>query len=83
MGAAILMPRDVFFLCGPWNEDYTFGGEDLDLCYRVARRYTLVYLAEVEITHHGRASTRRNVAYASPHIAVGFLRYLHKAAPAG
>lgn len=78
MGAAMFMPREVFFACGGWDEDYTFGGEDLDLSYRVGQRYPVVYYPGVEVTHYGRVSTRRNIAYAGPNIMVGFLRYLRK-----
>lgn len=78
MGAAVFMPRDVFEEMGAWDESYTFGGEDLDLCARVGRRYAVVYLPRVEIVHHGRVSTRRHLRYASAHIPAGFVRYLRK-----
>ena len=31
MGAAVLMPREVFHRGGQWDEDFAFGGEDLDV----------------------------------------------------
>src|SRR5207253_2982296 len=34
MGAALLVRRDVFTRYGPWDEDNTFGSEDVDLCHR-------------------------------------------------
>ncbi len=34
MGAALLIPREVFFTCGRWDEDFTFGGEDLECTRR-------------------------------------------------
>ncbi len=78
MGAAILLPREVFFECGGWDDEYHFGGEDLDLCYRVGQRYPLIFHPDVEITHFGRVSTRQHISYVSTQIAVGFVRYLRK-----
>jgi N-acetylglucosaminyl-diphospho-decaprenol L-rhamnosyltransferase len=78
LGAAMFMPREVFESCGGWDEEFTFGGEDLELSARVARTHDVVYLPTVEITHFGRVSTRRHVAYAAEHIFCGFARYLRK-----
>jgi hypothetical protein len=78
MGAAMLMRREVFQGCGGWDEDFTFGGEDVDLSVRVGRQHRLVFLPSVEITHHGRVSSRLNVGYSSTHIAAGLARYLRK-----
>jgi N-acetylglucosaminyl-diphospho-decaprenol L-rhamnosyltransferase len=78
MGAAMLVPRQVFFRSGQWDEDYQFGGEDMDLCYRVGHHYPVIYYPEVEITHFGRASTRQNAGPAATQIACGFVRYLRK-----
>lgn len=78
MGAALLMRRRTFEECGRWDEDFTFGGEDLELCHRVGQKYDLVYHAGAEVIHHGRACTRRHPEYASPHTAAGFVRYLRK-----
>jgi GT2 family glycosyltransferase len=78
MGAAMLMPRSVFFACGGWDEQYTFGGEDLDLSFQVNERYPIVYHPEVEITHYGRVSTRQHIGFVSMHMATGFVRYLRK-----
>src|SRR5262249_51308802 len=61
MGAAMLLPREVFFRCGGWDEGFTFGGEDLDLSARVNRHYPVVYLPTVEILHYGRVSTRQHI----------------------
>jgi GT2 family glycosyltransferase len=78
MGAALLLSRTVFFECGGWDEDFVFGGEDLDLSTRVQRRYPVVYLPEVEIVHHGRMSTRQQIGFASTQTAIGYVRYLRK-----
>jgi GT2 family glycosyltransferase len=79
MGAAMLMPREVFFNCGRWDEGFTFGGEDIDLSTRVARHHAVVFLPSVEITHYGRVSTRQNICYTSTNVAAGFAHFLRKA----
>lgn len=78
MGAALLVRRSLFVEIGPWDEEYTFGGEDIDLCTRLARHGAIVYHPGVEITHYGRASSRRHVGYAHTHTLVGITRYLRK-----
>lgn len=78
MGAALFMRRDVFVAHGGWDEGYTFGGEDLDLCLRVGRSRPVVYFPGAEIIHLGRASSRENPGYAAPNIAAGFARYLRR-----
>jgi GT2 family glycosyltransferase len=78
MGAALFMPRRVFRECGPWDESYTFGGEDIDLCSRVGRRHGVVYHPEVAITHYGRVSSRQRIGYAYTHTTVGILRCLRR-----
>jgi GT2 family glycosyltransferase len=78
MGAALLLPRDVFFGCGGWDENYMFGGEDLDLSFQVNRQFPVVYHPEVAITHFGRVSTRQHIGFVSTQMAAGFVRYLRK-----
>jgi GT2 family glycosyltransferase len=78
MGAAVLMSREVFLACGGWDEGYEFGGEDLDLCYRVGRTHALVYYPEVELRHYGRSSTRQRIGPATSEIERGFVRYLRR-----
>jgi N-acetylglucosaminyl-diphospho-decaprenol L-rhamnosyltransferase len=79
MGAAMFMPRSAFLECGGWDEEFTFGGEDLDLSLRVGRRRPLVFYPDVEIVHFGRVSTRQHIGFASSQMAIGLLRYLRKA----
>jgi len=83
MGAALLMRRRVFFECGPWDEDYEFGGEDMDLCTRVARYYAVVYHPDVAITHLGRMSSRLNIGYAHASTVTGITRFLRKTGTPG
>jgi N-acetylglucosaminyl-diphospho-decaprenol L-rhamnosyltransferase len=78
MGAAMFMPRTVFAGCGGWDEDFVFGGEDIDLSVRVGRGHRVVYHPRVEITHYGRVSTRQHIGFASTQMAIGFARYLRK-----
>jgi GT2 family glycosyltransferase len=76
MGAALFMPARVFHACGGWDEDYTFGGEDIDLCTRIARRHAVVYHPGIEVIHHGRVSSRQHIGYAYTHTVIGITRYL-------
>jgi GT2 family glycosyltransferase len=78
MGAAMFIPRHVFVEAGGWDEDFTFGGEDAELSARIGRDYPLVFHPEVEITHFGRASTRRHIGFATTQMMAGFARYLRK-----
>jgi GT2 family glycosyltransferase len=78
MGAAMFLPREVFFTCGPWDEDFTFGGEDLELSVRVGRSYQVVYFPSAEITHFGRESTRQHIGFATTNMVIGFGRFLRK-----
>ena len=64
--------------CGRWDEGFAFGGEDIDLCLRVGRSRSVVYLPDVELTHYGRVSSRENIAFADTHLPAGHVRLLRK-----
>jgi N-acetylglucosaminyl-diphospho-decaprenol L-rhamnosyltransferase len=85
MGAALFMPRSVFRACGAWDEDFTFGGEDIDLCERVGRRYRVIYHPGLEIVHYGRVSSRQHIGFSYSHTVIGVIRFLRKRgdSPAG
>src|SRR5262249_2835743 len=78
MGAPGLMPRQCFHAVGRWGEDFAFGGEDLELAWRVNQRAAAIFLPDAQIIHYGRVSTRQHVRFSSPQIAIGFLQYLRK-----
>ncbi len=78
MGAAVLLPRDLFTRAGKWDEDFRFGVEDIELSVRVGRTHRLVYLPQVEIVHRGRLSSRSNVAFAAPNLLIGYVHYFRK-----
>jgi GT2 family glycosyltransferase len=78
MGAAVMMRRDYFEACGRWDEDFHFGGEDIELSARVGRERALMYVPGIEIVHHGRVSSRQNVAFAAPNVAIGYVHYFRK-----
>jgi len=78
MGAAVLMPRAVFDDGGQWDEDFAFGGEDLELAARVGRRRAIHFVPDVEITHHGRVSSRLNIGFSTESVAIGYVQYLRK-----
>ena len=79
MGAAVFLPRAVFEDSGRWDEGYRFGGEDIDLSTQVGRARPLVYVGTVEVVHHGRVSSRKNIGFAASGVAVGYVRYFRKA----
>lgn len=79
MGAAVFLPRASFHAAGRWDEGYRFGVEDLDLSAQVGRRAGLVYVSHVQVLHHGRVSSRANIGFAAPNVAVGYVRYFRKA----
>ena len=79
MGAAVVLPRTVFEDSGRWDEHYRFGGEDLDLSTQVGRQKPLVYVGDVEILHHGRVSSRKNIGFSAPNVAIGYVHYFRKA----
>lgn len=79
MGAAVFLPRPAFEAAGRWDEGYRFGVEDLDLSTQVGRIGPVVYWGEIEVTHHGRASSRANAGYVAGGVAAGYVRYLRRA----
>jgi N-acetylglucosaminyl-diphospho-decaprenol L-rhamnosyltransferase len=85
MGAALFMPRAVFRACGAWDEEYTFGGEDIDLCARVGQRYRIIYHPGLEIVHFNRISSRQHIGFSYSHTVIGVTRFLrkHGGSPAG
>jgi N-acetylglucosaminyl-diphospho-decaprenol L-rhamnosyltransferase len=78
MGAAIAMPRQPFLHLGGWDEDFLFGGEDMELCHRAERLGRIVYWPEVEITHLGSKSSKDHAGFAATHTAIGFAKYFRK-----
>jgi GT2 family glycosyltransferase len=78
MGAAVMAPRARFLIWGGWDEDFAFGGEDMELSCRIGRHAPLVFLPSTEILHYGSISTRCSPT-ASTKIAIGFVQYFRKA----
>ena len=74
----MFLSRRVFVECGPWDEDFVFGAEDLHFSACIGRRYPLVFLPDVEITHFGGVSTRQHYGYVSANQAAGMVRFLRK-----
>jgi GT2 family glycosyltransferase len=79
MGPAVFLSRQVFDAIGGWDERYRFGVEDIDLSTQVSRTRAVVYAGDVEIIHHGRASSRTNVGYVTPSVMTGYVQYFRKA----
>ncbi|MCE9564110.1 MAG: glycosyltransferase family 2 protein [Planctomycetes bacterium] len=78
MGSAVFVSRDVFEEVGRWDERYRFGVEDIDLSTQVSLTRPVVYAGDVEVVHHGRASSRENVGYVAPSVTTGYVQYFRK-----
>jgi N-acetylglucosaminyl-diphospho-decaprenol L-rhamnosyltransferase len=78
MGAAVLMRRELFEKCGRWDEDFRFGVEDVEFSFRVGKTHALVFHPGVEVIHHGRLSSRQNVAFSAPNHLIGYVHYFRK-----
>jgi hypothetical protein len=78
MGAAMFLPRHVFDECGPWDADFTFGAEDLHFSACVGRRYPLMFVPEIELTHFGGVSTRQHAGFVTAAQAAGLVHFLRK-----
>jgi GT2 family glycosyltransferase len=83
MGAAVLVPRHVYVDGGQWDEDFSFGGEDLELAARIGQRFAVHFVPDLDITHHGRVSSRLNVGFSTENVAIGYVQYLRKTGSAG
>jgi GT2 family glycosyltransferase len=79
MGPAVLVPRAVFDAVGGWDERYRFGVEDIDLSVQVGKTRAVVFAGDVEVVHHGRASSRSNVGFVAPSVVTGYVQFFRKA----
>ena len=79
LGAAVMIRRDRFRRLGGWDEKFPFGGEDLDLSRRVNREAMVTYVPSAEVTHFGRVSSRRNIGWVVPAVALGHVHSLRAA----
>jgi len=77
-GAALLVRRDQFQQIGGWDEGFEFGGEDIDLCKRLAAFGPIYYLPTAEIEHLGRISSRANRPFTYRTYECGYARYVGK-----
>ncbi len=58
-GACIMMKRDVFIGIGCFSVDYFMYAEDMDLCYKAARKgHVNYYVPRAAIIHHGDGSVQ-------------------------
>lgn len=80
MGAALLMPRRVWQAVGGWSEAYAFGGEDIDLCLRVALiKHAVMHDPDTSIIHLGRVASRQRPDFVLGKTLVGITRSLRVA----
>ena len=58
LGAAHALRREAIERCGPYQEDLIFGGEELDLAYRLIQNgFVLLYVPEIVAHHFPERST--------------------------
>jgi len=76
--AALMVRREAFEQCGRWDDGYEFGVEDVDLCQRLGKAGKFRYLAEAQIDHLGRVSSRANRPFVYRGYECGWARYLRK-----
>lgn len=59
-GACMLIKREVLDKIGALDENYFFGIEDIDFCYRLRQAgYRVVYYPEVRVFHHHQYSSKK------------------------
>ncbi len=78
LGAAVLVPRPLFWAVGGFDEQFRFGVEDIDLSVRIGQQAAVYFVPGVEIVHHGRAASRHNIGFVAPSVATGYVQYLRK-----
>ncbi len=79
LGAALFMPRRVWKAVGGWDENYRFGGEDIDLCLRVGRTHRVLHDPDTSIIHLGRVATRHRPGFVHGNTIAGLTRSLRTA----
>jgi len=78
MGPALFLSREVYDDVGRWDERFRFGVEDIDLSTQVNRTRQVIFVGDVEVIHHGRASSKSNVGYVAPSVVTGYVQYFRK-----
>jgi N-acetylglucosaminyl-diphospho-decaprenol L-rhamnosyltransferase len=76
--AALLVRREAFERAGRWDERFPFGVEDVDLCARLGPLGGIRYVAEAEVDHSGRVSSRANRPFVYRGYELGYARYVGK-----
>lgn len=61
VGAAMLVPRSIYFNAGGFNDKYFMYYEDIELCKKINQlRYRIMYLPYVKVKHSVGASAKTN-----------------------
>ncbi len=76
IGAAMMLPRDVYGAVGGFDEGYFFFFEDWDLCSRIARAgLRICYAPGVVVTHYGNGSKMKTADHIQISYRMGQLRF--------
>jgi GT2 family glycosyltransferase len=76
--AAMMLRAEAFNKCGGFDEKFTFGVEDVDLCARMRELGQIYYIPEAIVEHRGKFSSHRNSLYVYSNYECGWARYLRK-----
>lgn len=75
-GACLLIPRAVYERIGGWDERFFFWYEDVDICRRLAREGTILWVPAAPFRHEGGASfAKRDRLWSLRTMLHGLLQY--------
>ncbi len=73
-----MIRRSTFEKITGFDEGFAFGVEDVDLCLRLHEFGEIHYLAEAQVDHLGRVTSRANRPFVYRSYECGWARYLAK-----
>ena len=76
--AALMIRRSTFEKIAGFDEGFSFGVEDVDLCRRLHEFGEICYVSEAQIDHLGRVTSRANRPFVYRSYECGWARYLAK-----
>jgi N-acetylglucosaminyl-diphospho-decaprenol L-rhamnosyltransferase len=77
-GCAMMVRRDVFNELGGFDPSYFMYAEDVDLCWRISKKYKIAYVPEAQVNHLGGTSTPWSAIETRLKEEEAFLKFLDK-----